>query len=613
MFCPNCGGNNDQSAKFCGNCGHAFLNNHSGNQQNSDSFQSHDEQSLNPFYDDQQQHHFKQPGNQHVQQPNDGAFQQPGSNQFQRPDSNQFQQPGNQQFQKPYDEFQRPDNGQFQQPINQQFQGPENGPYQQPVNGQFQQSGGGQFRHQGNQQFQQPGNQHFQPNQPQRSNPKPPKKNMKVWIISGVAALLIVILAVSYGLFTYFNSQNNANPNNDNNLGQMINNNKDNENKDPVEDEDDKKGKDTKEQKEIKVVQEKEKTQVIKESMPKVFTIITQDSLGSGFLYADGGYIVTNAHVVAGYSDVLVRNSAGQESPGTVIGISDTLDIALIQSDAYAKTEPLPIENKTSDIGIEVIAIGSPQGFENSASIGYLTGTNREMTIDGYNFVYDELYQIDAQIDQGSSGGPLFDAKTGKVIGINSIVYLNYQSFAFAIPVYTVTDYFDDWIKNPMSASEVVAVDVYAGYETDVNDLGEDYSDVWDNDDFDYGYYFDEETLSSFITSYFEYYEWSINDGDFYWIQDMISPDSNAYLELQRQIEDYYGANYTFDYWYTEITGIDIFQEEGYAIVTTYEEYDVYDENGEYTTYAENVEYYVEIDEFGYYLISDIYYYQVEE
>ena len=69
----------------------------------------------------------------------------------------------------------------------------------------------------------------------------------------------------------------------------MINNNKDNENKDPVEDEDDKKGKDTKEQKEIKVVQEKEKTQVIKESMPKVFTIITQDSLGSGFLYADGG------------------------------------------------------------------------------------------------------------------------------------------------------------------------------------------------------------------------------------------------------------------------------------------------------------------------------------
>ncbi len=446
---------------------------------------------------------------------------------------------------------------------------------------------------------------------------------MKVWIISGVAALIIVILAVSYGLFTYFNGQNTAKPIDDNKIEQVVKDNKDQE-------KDDKNGKDSKEEKEKEVVEEKEKTQIIKESMPKVFTIITQDGHGSGFLYADGGYIVTNAHVVAGFSDVLVRNSAGQESPGKVIGISDTLDIALVQSEEYAKTKPLPIEKNTSDIGIEVIAIGSPQGFENSASIGYLTGTDREMSIEGYNFVYDELYQIDAQIDQGSSGGPLFDATTGKVIGINSIVYLNYQSFAFAIPVHTVTDYFDEWIDNPMTASEVVAVDVYAGYETNSSELGEDYSEFWEwyeqyygegtdesvnYDDYlnTYGYYFDEETLTSFITSYFEYYEWSINDGDFYWVQDMISPDSNAYLEIERQIEDYYGSNMTFDYLYTEITGIDIFEEEGYAVVTTYEEYDLYDANGDYTTYAETAEYYVVIDENGYYLIADIYYYEAAQ
>ena len=163
-------------------------------------------------------------------------------------------------------------------------------------------------------------------------------------------------------------------------------------------------------------------------------------------------------------------------------------------------------------------------------------------------------------------------------------------------------------------------------YEKNSSDLGEDYSEFWkwyeqyygkgtdeyvDYDDYlnTYGYYFDEETLTSFITSYFEYYEWSINDGDFYWVQDMISPESNAYLELERQIDDYYNSNLTFDYWYTEITGIDIFEDEGYAIVTTYEEYDLYDANGDYTTYAENAEYYVVIDEFGYYLISDMYYY----
>ncbi|RKJ51437.1 hypothetical protein D7X33_32190 [Butyricicoccus sp. 1XD8-22] len=154
------------------------------------------------------------------------------------------------------------------------------------------------------------------------------------------------------------------------------------------------------------------------------------------------------------------------------------------------------------------------------------------------------------------------------------------------------------------------------------NDLGEDYSEFWqwyeqyygtnNYDDFyndyqnTYSNYFDEESLLSFITSFFEYYEWSINDGDFYWIQDMITTESNAYYELEDQISTYYEANMTFDYWYTEITGINIF--DGYAIVTTYEEYDLYDVSGEYTTYFETVEYYITIDDNGYYVISDIYY-----
>lgn len=593
MFCPNCGVSNDSTANFCGKCGHS-LGNQVGNQNNS--FQAREEQPVNPYSDDESAHPFEQSNSQSYQQSKDGSFQEQSHQQFQRPTHGQFEQPSENQFQ-------HTGNQQFQQPSNSQFH--------------------------------QQGNQHFQqPNNPQRYSQNPPKKNMKVWIISGVAALIIVILAVSYGLFTFFNNQNNANQNNSNNVGQIVkgstNQEKNNDEKEIVVEDDDKNGKDSKEEKEKEVVEEKEKTQIIKESLPKVFTIITQDGHGSGFLYADGGYIVTNAHVVAGFSDVLVRNSAGQESPGKVIGISDSLDIALVYSEDYESTQPLPVGNKTPDLGSEVIAIGSPQGFENSASIGYLTGIGREMPLEGYNFVYEELYQIDAQIDQGSSGGPLFDAKTGEVIGINSLIYSNYQEFAFAIPLYTVSDYFNDWIENPMSASDVTAVDIYVGYETDPEeDLGEDYSEFWewyeqqygegsdeyvDYDDYlnTYGYYFDEETLTSFISSYFEYYEWSINDGDFYWVQDMIIPDSNAYIELERQIEEYYGSGMTFDYLYTEISGIEIFEEEGYAIVTTYEEYDLYNEAGEYTTYAETAEYYVVIDENGYYQISEMYYYEVQ-
>lgn len=564
MFCPNCGESNENSSKFCGNCGHSLLNSQAGHQQNDDSIHSHDEQLVNPYYEVPKSHQSEQEF-QNDQQPNRESFQQYGNGQFQRPDANQFQQPENQQFQA---------------------------------------------------------------NHPQRSNQNAPKKNMKVWIISGVAALIIVILAVSYGLFTYFNGQNSAKPSDDNNLGQIINGNK-NQEKENVK-QDDKNGKDTIEKKETEVVEQKEKTQIIKESLPKVFTIITKDSLGSGFLYANGGYIVTNAHVVAGFSDVLVRNSAGQETPGKVIGISDTLDIALIYSETYKNTASLLTGKKTPDLGSEVIAIGSPQGFENSASIGYLTGIGREMPLEGYNFVYEELYQIDAQIDQGSSGGPLFDATTGEVIGINSLIYSNYQEFAFAIPLYTVSDHFDEWIKNPMSASEVTAVNIHAGYKTNTKDLGEDYSEFWkwyeeyygkgtdeyvNYEDYlnTYGYYFDEETLTSFITSYFEYYEWSINDGDFYWVQDLISPESDAYLELESQIEDYFSSNMTFDYLHTEVTGIDIYEKEGYAVVSTYEEYDLYDETGANSPYAETAEYKVVIDENGYYQISEIYYYEATQ
>lgn len=481
-----------------------------------------------------------------------------------------------------------------EQPINTFLEPPTNEQLQPSNNQFFQQPGSGQFQQTNN----------SYTNQSQKT-----KKNGKAWIISIVIVLLLAgLFTGGYLLYNQFFGSNSNLGNNPNFQDALL----------------DKNQKESKEEKEKEVIEEKEKTQIIKESMPKVFTILTEDSLGSGFLYKNGGYIVTNAHVVAGYTDVLVRNSAGQEYPGRVIGISDTSDIALIYCENYEETEPLPMEMNTSDIGIEVIAIGSPQGFENSATFGYLTGTNREMHIEGLNFVYDELYQIDAQIDQGSSGGPLFDATTGKVIGINSLIYTENETFGFAIPLYSVSAQFDTWIDNPMTPEEVIAVNVYVDYanSNSQNDLGEDYSEFWqwyeqyygtnNYDDFyndyqnTYSNYFDEESLLSFITSFFEYYEWSINDGDFYWIQDMITTESNAYYELEDQISTYYEANMTFDYWYTEITGINIF--DGYAIVTTYEEYDLYDVSGEYTTYFETVEYYITIDDNGYYVISDIYY-----
>lgn len=210
------------------------------------------------------------------------------------------------------------------------------------------------------------------------------------------------------------------------------------------------------------VQSKKEKVAVIKETQQKVYTVITEEGFGSGFLFTKGGTVVTNAHVVAGYTDVLVRDVNGKEHAGRVIGISDVKDIALIQVVDFQGGQPLPAEMDATDVGTEVIALGSPNGFENSASIGYLTGVDRDIIFD---FEYEDVYQIDAQIAPGSSGGPLVDAGTGKVIGINSLLYTDGNAIGFSIPLHSVYKSLVAWEKNPMSSTEVAALfGVYEEY-----------------------------------------------------------------------------------------------------------------------------------------------------
>lgn len=350
-------------------------------------------------------------------------------------------------------------------------------------------------------------------------------------------------------------------------------------------------------------VQAKDKTQVIQETMPKVFTILTQEGQGSGFLYGQGGYIVTNAHVVAGYTDVIVRNSVGKESNAKVIGISDRSDVALLLSEDYVQVKPLLTENEDSIIGTEVIALGSPQGFENSASIGYLTGINRDMEL---GFIYEHLYQIDAQIDQGSSGGPLIDAKTGKVIGINSLIYKENNLFGFSIPMNSVTNLVDNWIANPMSPKQVTSLfGIYEDYtyseesSAEDNTYEEDYTeDNWNN------YSFEEGSLSNFIITYREYYEMALDAEDFYWIQDLLQPGSTAYTDLEEYIKEIAGQGMTFDFTSNIVTGVEIFED--YALVSTNEEFDFINAAGEYKYYNRDKVYTVVIDSEGYYQITDI-------
>ncbi|GIN90683.1 trypsin-like peptidase domain-containing protein [Siminovitchia terrae] len=243
-------------------------------------------------------------------------------------------------------------------------------------------------------------------------------------------------------------------------------------------------------QKEVKASEApetKSKTEIIKNSQDKVFTIFTDTSQGSGFLFSNKGDVVTNAHVVAGFTEVVVKSSDGTEHQGRVIGISDVVDIALIRVDPLSGKEPLPIEMAQTAAGTEVIALGSPRGLENTASIGYLTGIDRDILGD---FNYEKVYQIDARIAPGSSGGPLLNATTGKVIGINSAVLIEDESIGFSIPMFSVHSQFITWSQNPMSAEEV----------SNLFDFYDEYNDYWEWNDSDWEYNED------------DYYDWENDD-----------------------------------------------------------------------------------------------------
>ncbi len=350
---------------------------------------------------------------------------------------------------------------------------------------------------------------------------------------------------------------------------------------------------------------EKEKTELIQETLPRVFTILTNDSLGSGFLYAKGGLIVTNAHVVTGYTDVTVRNSEGKDAPGKVIGISDKYDVALIRSATYKDISPLETEVSKMKVGTEVIALGSPTGLENTASVGYLTGTDRDFFDE---FIYEKAYQVDVQIENGSSGGPLIDAKTGKVIGINSLLLKKNRRIGFSIPLYSVTYLIDDWIKNPMNDQQLASVFGAYEYYGTLNEYGNDsYDNGPDSDESeDYGgdAYFYEEWLQDFILDFRMVYEEALYHESFSMIEPYLFPDSTAYREFADYFDEIFGEGMHFEFIENSVTAVIIHKEN--AIVSTYETFNFRNRKGDEKYYVKEKNYEVVIDADGNYRISDV-------
>ncbi len=287
---------------------------------------------------------------------------------------------------------------------------------------------------------------------------------------------------------------------------------------------------------EVTVVQEEElldRTALVAEAQKIVYTLFTKNSQGSAFLYDDQGHVVTNAHVVEGNLEATVKNVDGKELQGKVIGYSNEIDIALLSVPELKGEEPFPLEKeKESEIGEEVIALGTPLGLENTATFGYITGVNRTFNIPPHEF--KNVYQISAPVEPGNSGGPLLSIDRKKIIAVNAAKSVEAGNIAFSIPLHQIVDLIDQWIASPMNEEEITA--------------------LFYNEDGDYYY--------DFLWSLFEYYYFG--DGDF---------------DAEEEYEDFWFFDDYYDEW-----------NDFYDPLEDNEDYDDWEEWEDYDDYEEDID-----------------------
>ncbi len=161
-------------------------------------------------------------------------------------------------------------------------------------------------------------------------------------------------------------------------------------------------------------------------------------SLGSGFILSADGYVLTNSHVIEAADEIIVRTSDRREFVAKVIGADERSDMALLKVDG----QDLPAVRIGSaadlEVGEWVLAIGSPFGFEHSATAGIVSAKGRSLPTEDYV----PFIQTDVAINPGNSGGPLFNLD-GEVIGVNSQIYSRtggFMGLSFAIPIDVAMD-----------------------------------------------------------------------------------------------------------------------------------------------------------------------------
>ena len=164
-------------------------------------------------------------------------------------------------------------------------------------------------------------------------------------------------------------------------------------------------------------------------------------SLGSGFIVSQDGFIITNNHVVAGADEVIVRLNDRRQFIAEVVGTDERSDIAVLKVEADdLPTVPLGRDYDLK-VGEWVLAIGAPFGFDFSVTAGIVSAKGRSLPSESYV----PFIQTDVAINPGNSGGPLFNL-AGEVVGVNAQIFSRtggFMGLSFAIPIDVAMDVAD--------------------------------------------------------------------------------------------------------------------------------------------------------------------------
>ncbi len=166
----------------------------------------------------------------------------------------------------------------------------------------------------------------------------------------------------------------------------------------------------------------------------------SKPQLGSGSIVSAEGHIVTNLHVVAGATRVVVHSNDGRSFPAAFLGADPLTDIAVLKIEASDLTPLIFADSDAARVGQVVFAIGNPLGLQETVTQGIISGKGRRAATE----LTTEFFQTDAAINPGNSGGPLVNVR-GEIVGINSaVVLMDSQGISFAIPSNLAMRVYDD-------------------------------------------------------------------------------------------------------------------------------------------------------------------------